>query len=69
MLMQKDIQLYVKVNGSTNIPGWLMADPGAKGEDTILPKLAIKDSLDLSEARQIEKQTSAPQSLYRSWIN
>ena len=37
-----------------------MADPGAKGEDTILPELGIKDNLDLIEARQIEKQTQPP---------
>ncbi len=55
-----DIPVY-KVNGSRVIsPGWLLADAGAKGEDTILPKLAIKDNLDLIEARQIEKQTQPP---------
>jgi DNA topoisomerase-1 len=57
---ENDIPVY-KVNGSRVIsPGWLLADPGAKGEDTILPKLDIKDNLNLIEARQIEKQTQPP---------
>lgn len=50
-----------KINGSRVIsPGWLEADPGARGEEVILPKLIENDELDLIEARKIEKETQPP---------
>ncbi|OGI77077.1 DNA topoisomerase I [Candidatus Nomurabacteria bacterium RIFCSPHIGHO2_02_FULL_33_12] len=55
-----DVPVY-KVNGSRVIsPGWLLADPAAKSEDVVLPKLNISDTLNLIEARMIEKQTQPP---------
>ena len=49
------------INGSQTIfPGWLLADPGAKGEDIELPALKIGDSLELIEIRKEEKQTEPP---------
>lgn len=41
-------------------PGWLLADPEARGEDVELPKVAKGDSLDLLELKTEEKQTQPP---------
>ena len=42
-----------QINGSRVIfPGWLLADPEAKGEDVELPKLSKEDSLDLKDGRR-----------------
>ncbi len=48
-------------NGSRILfPGWLEADPGARGEDVELPKLAEGDDIDLKEIKSEEKQTQPP---------
>ena len=48
-------------NGSrVTFDGWLAADPGARGEDTELPKVAKNDPLDLVEARSEGKETQPP---------
>lgn len=48
-------------NGSRIVsPGWLMADPGARGDDVELPKLSKDDSLILKEIRSEEKATQPP---------
>jgi DNA topoisomerase I len=48
-------------NGSRVIKsGWLLADPGAKGEDTLLPKVKASDSLSLLNLNNEEKQTEPP---------
>jgi len=48
-------------NGSRVIKeGWLMADPRAKGEDVILPKVKIDDPLSLLNLETEEKQTEPP---------
>ena len=48
-------------NGSRVIEdGWLLADPGAKGEDVILPKVKTGDFLSLINLNSEEKQTSPP---------
>ncbi len=48
-------------NGSTvTDPGWLLADPRAKGEDTILPSVASGDPLSLRELTSTEKFTEPP---------
>jgi DNA topoisomerase-1 len=48
-------------NGSrTLFPGWLKADPDAKGEDVELPKVSKGDPLTLVEIRTEEKQTEPP---------
>ena len=50
-----------QINGSRIIfPGWLTADPEARGEDVELPKLSKGDELDLKEIRSQEKQTEPP---------
>jgi len=48
-------------NGSrTLFPGWLKADPDAKGEDVELPKVSIDEPLTLVELKTEEKQTEPP---------
>lgn len=48
-------------NGSRMIfPGWLLADPGARGEEVELPKVAQGDALTLKNLRSDEKQTEPP---------
>jgi DNA topoisomerase-1 len=48
-------------NGSRVIfDGWLKADPGARGEDVELPKVAASDPLTLVEAHTEEKETQPP---------
>lgn len=50
-----------QANGSRVLfPGWLKADPEAKGEDTDLPKLSQGDELDLKEIKSEEKATEPP---------
>jgi len=40
--------------------GWLLADPGAKGEDILLPKVKALEPLSLLDLKTEEKQTSPP---------
>jgi DNA topoisomerase I len=48
-------------NGSRVIEdGWLLADPAARGEDVVLPKVKNDDSLDLINLNNEEKQTQPP---------
>ncbi len=48
-------------NGSRVIDeGWLQADPNAKGEDTLLPKLVEKDTLTAHSIESEEKFTQPP---------
>lgn len=48
-------------NGSRVLsPGWLLADPEARGEDVELPEVTIGDSLAAVSATLEEKQTSPP---------
>lgn len=49
------------VNGSRVVfPGWLKADPAARGEDTEVPKVAAGDVVTLSEVAIEAKQTQPP---------
>lgn len=49
------------VNGSRVIsPGWLVADPGARGEDVELPEVHEGDTLTLQSITDTEKQTEPP---------
>lgn len=49
------------VNGSRVIrPGWLQVDPGARGEDTEVPKLSEGDALTLQDLTTEEKATQPP---------
>ncbi|OHA15864.1 MAG: DNA topoisomerase I [Candidatus Taylorbacteria bacterium RIFCSPLOWO2_12_FULL_43_20] len=48
-------------NGSRVLfPGWLSADPDARGEDVELPKVAAGDRLDLISLSTDEKETQPP---------
>jgi len=48
-------------NGSRVIKnGWFLADPQAKGEDILLPKVKTSDSLSLLKLNSEEKQTEPP---------
>ena len=48
-------------NGSRVIfDGWLAADPGARGEDVELPKVAVEDPLELISANTEGKETQPP---------
>ena len=48
-------------NGSRVLsPGWLLADPAARGEDVELPEVAAGDSLAALSANLEEKQTTPP---------
>ena len=48
-------------NGSRVIyDGWLLADPGAKGEDIILPKVKKNDDLKLLNLNTEQKETAPP---------
>jgi len=48
-------------NGSRVISqGWLLADPAARGEDVLLPKVKTNDSLSLLNLETEEKQTEPP---------
>jgi len=48
-------------NGSRVIKsGWLLADPGAKGEDVLLPKVKAGEPLSLLNLNNEEKQTQPP---------
>ncbi len=41
-------------------PGWLLADPGARGEDVELPKVLQGDTITLTEITSEEKHTQPP---------
>ena len=41
-------------------PGWLLADPDARGEDVELPKVTLNEKLKLLELKTEEKQTEPP---------
>lgn len=48
-------------NGSRVIKsGWLLADPQAKGEDVLLPKVKTRDALSLLNLNNEQKQTEPP---------
>jgi DNA topoisomerase-1 len=56
----KDVPDFVSHGSRVVKDGWLLADPGAKGEDVILPKVKAKDALDLLAINTEEKQTEPP---------
>lgn len=69
LLMRTKIQSNIEgggipdfaTNGSRVIKeGWLLADPGAKGEDVILPQVKAGDKLSLLDLKTEEKQTEPP---------
>ncbi|MCI5108773.1 MAG: type I DNA topoisomerase [Candidatus Pacebacteria bacterium] len=56
----KEMPLF-NVNGSRIVfPGWLKADPEARGEDVEVPKIKEGDTLKLKEIKEEEKQTQPP---------
>jgi DNA topoisomerase I len=49
------------VNGTHIVdPGWLLADPAARNEETDLPQLKVSDPLKLDQINSLEKQTQPP---------
>jgi DNA topoisomerase-1 len=49
------------VNGSRTLsPGWLLADPAARGEEIELPKVTVGEKLELLKINAEEKQTEPP---------
>ena len=57
---KKDIPNFA-INGSRVItPGWLLADPAARGEDVELPELKKGDKIELLSLDSEEKQTQPP---------
>ncbi|MEA4910681.1 DNA topoisomerase 1 [bioreactor metagenome] len=49
------------INGSIVLfDGWLKVDPDGKGEDILLPKLEVEDSLTLNTINSISKETLPP---------
>ena len=49
------------INGTRVLsPGWLLADPEARGEDVELPKVSLNEKLKLIELKSEEKQTEPP---------
>ncbi len=56
----KNIPDFV-INGSRVLfPGWLLADPNARGEDVELPKVTVGEKLILKEIKTEEKETQPP---------
>lgn len=50
-----------QANGSRVVsPGWLQADPDARGEDTELPKFVADEALTLVDIKSNEKETQPP---------
>ena len=50
-----------QANGSRVIfPGWLLADPRARGEDVDLPKVTVGDKLNLESINSEGKETAGP---------
>ncbi len=48
-------------NGSRVVfPGWLIADPDARGEDVELPKVSVGEPVTVVELGSLEKQTQPP---------
>ncbi len=49
------------INGSRVLfPGWLLADPEARGDDVELPKVLLNEKLTLLELKTEEKETQPP---------
>ena len=55
-----DIPDFTATGSRTLFDGWLAANPGARGEDVELPKVAAEEPLTLLEMHTEEKQTQPP---------
>lgn len=55
-----DVPDFVANGSRILFDGWLKADPGAKGEDLILPKVSENEELALKEMKTEEKETQPP---------
>lgn len=51
---------FVATGSRVLFPGWLAADPAARGEDVELPKVSASDLLDVKDVSAEEKQTTPP---------
>ncbi len=56
----KEIPDFTIVGSQVVFPGWLLADPSARGEDVDLPQTNTGDTLDLNEIKTQEKATEPP---------
>ena len=56
----KSIPDFHANGGRTIFKGWLLADPGAQGEEIELPKVAVGEKLELIKINSEEKQTEPP---------
>ncbi len=59
-IKDNSIPEFAVVGSRTLFPGWLLADPDARGEDVELPKVAKGDPLALLQLNTEEKQTEPP---------
>jgi DNA topoisomerase I len=57
---EKNIPFFTATGSRVISSGWLLADPQAKGEDIILPKVKASDPLSLLNLNNEEKQTEPP---------
>ncbi len=57
----KDTIPDFSITGSQiKFPGWLLGDPASRGDDVELPKVLVKEKLDLKKIWTDEKQTEPP---------
>jgi DNA topoisomerase-1 len=56
----KTIPAFIANGSRVVFPGWLLADPDARGEDVELPKVVKGDNLKLLKAESEEKETQPP---------
>ncbi|MDD5318567.1 MAG: type I DNA topoisomerase [Candidatus Pacebacteria bacterium] len=57
---EKEIPDFTVSGSQVVFPGWLVADPGARGEDVELPPMQTGDALDLVDIKSQEKFTEPP---------
>ncbi len=57
---EKEIPDFSVTGSRIMFDGWLKADPGARGEDVILPQVKKNESLDVTEVISEQKQTEPP---------
>jgi DNA topoisomerase-1 len=56
----KSVPAFAATGSRVIFDGWLKADPDARGEDALLPKVAVGDALAVREVIAEEKQTTPP---------
>lgn len=56
----KNIPLFGATGSRTLFPGWLLVDPGSRGEDVEIPKFIEKEKVKVLDVISIEKETAPP---------